>query len=216
MPSFRIIFAVAATAFAALSSAAPVNVPAIPHAVNTKNYGRPAAARSFDIVNRDGDHAALSSLPQTLLDAQAKLTVIADKLNDITTAKVDVAVALPILDEVKSILVTAVASVKVVVGHPVEVVLGLGGKVMSVLEVAKLLSAVLTLVATIVASVVRRVGSAAVHPIVASIGGVLSDLLTIVFPSVKGLLEELNPLLGPVTRVLLNLGLTNVVQLLKV
>ncbi|GLB41227.1 hypothetical protein LshimejAT787_0904420 [Lyophyllum shimeji] len=251
MPSFRTVFAVAATAFAALTSAAPIDTPALPGALTgainnvpvkadtvTSNLpdinGLPGLSGLTGItggvtngvnvpntpapLRRDGQ---LQSLPEILNDLQAKLTTVSDKLTTVVGVKavVDVQVVLPIIEEVKGIVFTAVGSVQAIANHPQDFVLALQGKVLSVPEVAHLLCTVMTILATILASAGRVVGAAsaqAVAPAVAGVGAVVFELLSAIFALVAGLLAVVVPIAGPIITTFQGLnGFSGVVGLLK-
>ncbi|KAF5381733.1 hypothetical protein D9615_005394 [Tricholomella constricta] len=242
MPSFRTLFVLAATAFAALSSAAPLDtgkassisqagnfVPAAAivnggiHDVNIEDnevtgidYKRSELAALID-RRHDGE---LPSLCEVLVDVEAKLTGVSDKLTAIVTAKVavEVEVVVGIIAEVKTILAGAVIEVKAIVGHPIEFVLSLGGKVLAIADVCQLLVTVLSLLCAILSCILRIAGTASleiVFPLIASVGLVLAELLCVIFTLVDGLYIALHPFLGPIIQICLTLKLDAVVEVLQ-
>ncbi|GLB41233.1 hypothetical protein LshimejAT787_0904480 [Lyophyllum shimeji] len=218
MPSFRTVFAVAVTAFAALTSAAPA-VPGTNNlnglsgklsGINSITSGGPlhpvghvprddveVVDLDIDILNADKRDGQLHSLPEILVDCQSKLSAVSDKLTAAIGVKaiIEVEVVLPIIAEVKVIVFNALGCVQAIVNHPREFVLGLAGKVLSIPEVAKLLVTVLALLCTILTTALRVVGAASAHlvaPAIHGVGAVVYELLSCIFALVAGLLPRLH------------------------
>ncbi|KAG6840027.1 hypothetical protein C0991_009493, partial [Blastosporella zonata] len=191
MPSFRTIFAVAATAFAALSSAAPIadgtnqvaqlvgvsNVANdVAHNVNVNgvdvtvvDLGKRMPQDITDIVNGifGGEHKReeqVQSLPAILVSVQAKLQTVSGELTALVNGKVnvDVEILKPVIAEVHDIVAGAVVSVKLLVGSPVDFILTLDGKVLAAVDVCHILVSVLVLVHSILALVLEVVASVSI------------------------------------------------------
>ncbi|KAF5381715.1 hypothetical protein D9615_005577 [Tricholomella constricta] len=244
MPSFRTLFILAATAFAAFSSAAPLdggkgssigqsnNVLPVAAIADGSVHGVTIKDNEVTVIDKRTDAAGiisglerrhdgeLLSLCEVLVDVGDKLTVVSNRLTVMVTAKVavEVEVIVGIVAEVKVILAGAVVQVKAIVGHPTEFVLSLGGKVLAIADVCQLLLTVLTLICAILSCVLRIVGTASVDivlPLIASVGAVLVELLCVIFTLVDGLHIALQPLLGPVIQVCIALKLEAVVEVLN-
>ncbi|KAG6817364.1 hypothetical protein H0H87_009551 [Tephrocybe sp. NHM501043] len=161
-----------------------------------------------------------ASLPELLVDAKAKLEVVLANLNGASNGKpnVDVNILVDIVGQVQVILCGILDGVKVIVGHPIEFILCLEGKVLAIVDVCALLTTVLSLVCIILSCVLRLVASASIHivaPLVAGIGAVLCELLTCIFKLVPGIAAGLLPTVGPIINLLIALKLEAVVNVLK-
>ncbi|KAG6908284.1 hypothetical protein DXG01_005385 [Tephrocybe rancida] len=168
------------------------------------------------LKTRDGPQ----SLPTLLVDARAKLEVVLKDLNIASNGKptVDVKILVGIIGQVQVILCALLEAVKLLVGSPIEVILCLEGKVLALVDVCALLTAVLSLVCIILTCVLRLVASASLHivlPLIAGVGAVLCELLDCLLTLVPGILVTLSPTLGPVIEILVSLKLDAVVAILK-
>ncbi|KAG6916221.1 hypothetical protein DXG01_007804 [Tephrocybe rancida] len=256
MPSFRTVFALAATAFAALSSAAPVaqgvnqaaqavgvnnvannvaqnvNVHDIEASVIDADHGKradaPAAPTDLETLlanlglGGEDKREEAKSLPVILLDVKAKLEVVTGTLKALVDGKTDIDVekVKPIIESVRVILCGAVASVKLIIGHPIEFILSLDGKVLAAIDVCHILIAVLALVYAILACVLHVVAAASVHivtPLIAGVATVLVELLVCIFVDLKvGIFAAIGPLLTPeILKLWAGINLDIVVAVLK-
>ncbi|KAG6829153.1 hypothetical protein H0H87_012491 [Tephrocybe sp. NHM501043] len=235
MPSFRTIFTVAAAAFAALSSAAPIAGDApgvnqvaqlvgvsgvgndILHGVNVENVDvtvldtradsdvPPEVSNIFaDLIDSLTEREeAPASLPVILIDVKAKLEVVLGQLKALVDGKVnvDIEVLKPIIEDVRVIIAGALVSVKLIVGHPVEFILSLDGKVLAAVDVCQILISVLVLVHAILACVLHVVAAASIKivaPLIAGVAAVLANLLVVIFVDLKaGIFVAIGPLLTP-------------------
>ncbi|KAG5642073.1 hypothetical protein DXG03_003651, partial [Asterophora parasitica] len=108
--------------------------------------------------------------------------------------------------------------VKAIANHPVEFVLALGGRVLSLVDVCHLIIAVLSLLGAILSCVLRIVGSASFHivfPLITAVGVVLAELLCVIFTLVDGLYVILHPFLQPIITICIILKLDVVVEVLN-
>ncbi|KAG6865267.1 hypothetical protein C0991_004006 [Blastosporella zonata] len=197
----------------------------------------------------------LQSLPVILTAAKQKLTAVSDNLSelsfvrsqctsvkvytftDATIAGMDVVgidTVTPFIGQCHEVLVEILASVKLLIGHPDEIVLGVTGTVQ---DVAELLSAVLSvrddqlflrltysaiaitqLLAGILASILKSVGATAadvVKPLIQAIGALLLELIPHILSLVQGLSVILASALGVVLNLLSDLGLGDLITLLS-
>ncbi|KAG6817363.1 hypothetical protein H0H87_009550 [Tephrocybe sp. NHM501043] len=263
MPSIRSALFFAATAFAALVSAAPIasgpldlitgdatnaigGGAAANHNIHNVNLqGVPVAKRQTEVPQLSNIVAGLTgsgltdsvitpaivnptktrrddevqTLPQVLVSVEAKLNDVAGKLHDATAGKseVDTQILVDVIAEVQAILCGALDAVKLLVGHPIEFILTLDGKVLALVDVCKLLLTVISIVCVILSCVFKVVASASINvvaPLVTGLSAVLCDLLHCIFELVPGLVTALDPFLGPVISILVTLKLDVVVQAL--
>ncbi|RDB30068.1 hypothetical protein Hypma_013928 [Hypsizygus marmoreus] len=218
MPSFSAIFLLATTAFAALSSAAPIL-----NLGDANTIGNIAAAPVAGINSKitlvDKREDVLHTLPIIFTTVETRLASVSEKLNAIDAVTgTEVEAVTPIINEVKEILTVAIAEVHALVGHPIEFILSVEGRVLSIPEVAYLLSSVSTLVLGVIALVFKTVSVAGAHvvlPLLVEVAHLLVALITAVTGIVEGLLVILAPILGPVIALLYNLGLGDVVAVIN-
>ncbi|KAG5641685.1 hypothetical protein DXG03_004432 [Asterophora parasitica] len=161
-----------------------------------------------DVLKRH--NGELHSLCEVLVDVEAKLNVVSSKLVALVDAKVavEVEVVVGIVAEVKAILAGAVVEVKAIVGHPINFILSLGGKVLAIADV----------ICGIFTCVLRIVGVASINlilPLIAAVGVILAELLCIIFTLVDGLYIAIYPFLGPVIQICVVLKLDVVVAILN-
>ncbi|KAG6865269.1 hypothetical protein C0991_004008 [Blastosporella zonata] len=150
-----------------------------------------------------------------------KLDVVIRALHDTSAngkPNVDVKILVGIVGDVQTILCTLLDGVKLIIGHPIDFVLCLDGKVLALVDVCALLTSVLSLVCVILSCVIRLVGSANLHivaPLVAGVGAVLCELLPCIFQLVPGILVALSPVSGTIINAFIGLKLDAVATLLK-
>ncbi|KAK2462786.1 hypothetical protein APHAL10511_005177 [Amanita phalloides] len=122
--------------------------------------------------------------------------------------KVDVNVLLPILVEIRDILIEAVVDIRVLVAHPTDVIFTVNGRVPGVVEIAQLVAILIRVVVVgVVQVVVRAVGPACanVNVVLAGVSDQLSIVLFLSFKLVAKLFVTLLPLIRDITRVVLDL-----------
>jgi len=162
-----------------------------------------------------------TSLPLILLKLEADLKVILQKIISVIGGKdhCDVDLLKPLLEEVHALLAIVLEDVKGLIGLAIEVILCLDGKVLAVVDVAKILAAVLALLCKIlvlICGVLDAVGLKAIAALLASISTVVAAILHVVFELVVDLLHCLSPLIGDVVKILINLKLDAILDVLKV
>ncbi|KAG5641689.1 hypothetical protein DXG03_004436 [Asterophora parasitica] len=177
-----------------------------------------SAVVDVDFLKRH--NGELHSLCEVLVDVEAKLNVVSSKLVALVDAKVavEVEVVVGIVAEVKAILAGAVVEVKAIVGHPINFILSLGGKVLAIADVCHLLLAVLSVICGIFTCVLRIVGVASINvvlPLTAAVGVILAELLCVIFTLVDGLYIAIHPFLGPVIQICVVLKLDVLVAVLN-
>ncbi|KAG6817361.1 hypothetical protein H0H87_009548 [Tephrocybe sp. NHM501043] len=240
MPSIRAIFLLATATFTALTTAAPTGLASRadldPLPINLPPKSNPPTNIQIDSIVGVVDNAVLTaqdgkllplagrgevqSLPAILAAGKEKLTAIYSGLNSTIASQdeVDIDTITPFLTQCHDTLAEIVANVKLVVGHPDEIVLGVTGTAQ---EVAELLSAILTLVTGILTCVLKVVGpvgataSAVVKPLLEAISDLLLDLIPTILSLVQGLLVIIASVLNGVIKVLSDLGLGSIVKLLE-
>ncbi|KAG6828954.1 hypothetical protein H0H92_006181 [Tricholoma furcatifolium] len=183
MPSFRTLFLLAVTVFAAVSSASPVEVvnevsqPAaeaygvravdVPSTVHVDTFAAPA------LEERAGE---LVALPLLISTCQQSLTTVQANVNvAISTGIFTVAIATPFLTAITTALATLVAGCQLLVGLDITVIIGGTVTIQALATIGVGLIAILNLVINIVLSIFNAVGSAglvAVLNIVIGAGGI--------------------------------------------
>ncbi|KAF4607609.1 hypothetical protein EYR38_001681 [Pleurotus pulmonarius] len=131
------------------------------------------------------------SLPAILIDVTAKVTPACNKLGALVDVDISVEVVGGICKEIANILVEATAEVKLLVGLPLDKVLFLSGKVLALVDVAKLVADLLCLVLGALAACLKLVAAAKVgviFPLLSAVGILVCDLVATIFVTVHGLL----------------------------
>jgi hypothetical protein len=164
-------------------------------------------------------HTAADSLIVILQDLLTDVSGLLEKLQGIVTVNVDADALVGVLEELVSILLGAVDAVKALVGLELSVILTLAGRVLAIVDVARLLHDILAIIVAIVVLVLQAVGATRLHvlePTLSSLGVVLAELLSIVLGLVGGLLPALVPLLVDIVPVLQEVNLTAVLTVLQI
>ncbi|KAG5652859.1 hypothetical protein H0H81_003358 [Sphagnurus paluster] len=229
MPSFRTIFLVAATAFAALTSAAPVEGPS-GSGVGLFARGLPSnGATDISPLNLDipgvrrheGSHEQVlpnlkrhngetRSLCETLVEVDAKLRVVSDKMTA-TSSKANANAAVHLVAEVKVIIDAAIVNVKGLKDHPMDYILSLNGKVLTKVEVCHLLLNVINLVCAIL-SCAYRIAATASATVIVNVGIAFAEFLCVTFRLVDGLYVIAHPSLDSAIKIAADLKLDALVS----
>ncbi|KAF8906712.1 hypothetical protein CPB85DRAFT_870543 [Mucidula mucida] len=181
MPSFSSILSYAALGLAAFASvqAAPV-------------VEKGLALR--DVEARCG----CKTLPTIVTDLTVDLTVTLTPLIFGTADNITVEIVTPIIQEAESIIVSAIADVKLLVGETVEVVLTSTTGVLALVDIAGLLCTLITLIFGAVSAVLSVVVAAEkdlIAPLLCELLTLVAQLLQLVLSLVSGLLAVLLPLI---------------------
>ncbi|KAL0959366.1 hypothetical protein HGRIS_014620 [Hohenbuehelia grisea] len=158
----------------------------------------------------------LRSLPVILADVQAKVKTHTDKLAALVSAEVTVEVLTPIVKEISAILISATAEVKLLIGLPLEVVLAVSGKVLTITECAHIVVGVVELILLALAGVLKVVAVAKVDvilPLLTGVGLLVGELLACIFLAVHGLLAVVLTLICKIVPTLFRLKLDAVIVL---
>lgn len=166
-----------------------------------------------------GPRHATYSLIVVLEDLLTDVSALLEKLQGVVSVEVNADVLVSALEELVAILLKAVDAVKALVGLELSVILTFAGKVLAIVDVARLLHDILAIVVAIVVLVLQAVGAAQLYvlePTLTSLGVVLAELLSVVLGLVSGLLPALVPLLVEVVPVLQEVKLTAVLAVLQI
>ncbi|KAJ8081408.1 hypothetical protein PM082_007249 [Marasmius tenuissimus] len=163
------------------------------------------------------------TIPAILVDVTAQISIAIEPLNYITKDNCTVVNIKPVLEEVKVILNVAikdvtsittnlVPSVTGILGATLGSVFSLAGTVLSILDIAKIVAALIHVICiafTLVLKVVSDVEKDVVCSLLAEVLQLLCSLLKIVLPLVGGLVQAVLPLVGDVVFVVKALGVTD-------
>ncbi|KAF9018153.1 hypothetical protein BDZ89DRAFT_357904 [Hymenopellis radicata] len=179
MPSFSSILSYAALGLAAFASvqAAPVV--------------------EKGLVLRDVEYSCgCKTLPTIVADLTVDLTVTLAPLVFGTAENITVEIVTPIIHEATGIIATAIADVKVLVGVSIEVVLTSATGVLALVDIAALISTLITVIfgaVSVVLSVVVDAEKELIAPLLCELLTLVAELLQLVLSIVSGLLAELLP-----------------------
>ncbi|ESK92537.1 hypothetical protein Moror_4413 [Moniliophthora roreri MCA 2997] len=213
MPSFSTIFTIASLACSAFAAPLADLAVGAKAAVAVPPVAKADAAAGLGLEVR---HDQEKTVPVILTDVTVEITAVIAPLTFITQQNATVEVIVPILEDVKGILSGAIADIKVVVGGAGGLVGGLltlVGKVLSVVDLACLIAALLKVVFTALGAVLKVVAAAdkdVIKPLLIEVAKLVAELLKIILPLVGGLLAALLPLVADVLVVVDVLGVASV------
>ncbi|KDQ55508.1 hypothetical protein JAAARDRAFT_79878 [Jaapia argillacea MUCL 33604] len=215
MRSFGLISLVAAFAFSAFTSAAPVTTPTIP-SVSVDTVKNTVAGATRDAVPR-GVVAIITSVT-------VAVTPLTAQLQAVNAQNATVEIIAPIANEIKNILGGAVTELHGLVGQSAEIILASveGTALVTVGQVASVVGQLVTLIFSALGAVLVIVAGRveALIPILAAVGIVVGDLLTVVLAVVGGvvggLVAALLPIVQGVIPIIINLNVATILKLLGV
>ncbi|KAG6889558.1 hypothetical protein C0995_016685 [Termitomyces sp. Mi166 len=191
------------------------------HAIVTTSGGVNVVGVETTIYRHDIGHLAearetLQTLPEIFSSAEDQLTGVQARAISLSKGgekPVSVETIHPCLDDVHGILVAVLTKIKLLEGKPLSVILD----GCTIIELAKLLCTVLTLVVKILSALIDCAGPNSdiiIDIIVKTISVVLCELLTLVLGLVDGILVRLVPLLSEILALLTGCGLGDVLNVL--
>ncbi|KAF8965414.1 hypothetical protein BDZ97DRAFT_1757253 [Flammula alnicola] len=159
------------------------------------------------------------SLPEIFKDMCDKIRPITESLTAAVSVKADIKVDVitTLLNQVVDILSDAVVEVQFIVDNPTGFVLNVGETILSIDQVALVVSTLLCLLFTVLKVVVAAVDGAAatvILPLVATIGAHVAQILGLAFQIVPGLLALVVPILSQLVSTIYYLRLAEVVAIL--
>ncbi|KAG5652858.1 hypothetical protein H0H81_003357 [Sphagnurus paluster] len=185
MSSFRTLFFITLTLFAALTWAVPVKGPNSAALSQHSDSVNGATILDLEVMDFQEHHQThhrnthqslrrdIPSLCEVLVEVGQKLAVVSNKMTSLTPAeatkkadKVDVNLVVQLTSEVEAILSGTAANVKALVGRPMEFILLLHGKTQSKAEASSLLVNVINLVCAILARAARFAAAASAKVII--------------------------------------------------
>ncbi|KAF9499256.1 hypothetical protein BDN71DRAFT_1428279 [Pleurotus eryngii] len=176
-----------------------------------------ATLSSANLGNVNQGRGEPRSLPAILIDVTAKVTPACQKLGALVDVDISVEVVGGICKEISSVLVEATAEVKLLVGLPLDKILFLSGKVLALVDVAKLVADLLCLVLGALAACLKLVAAAKVgviFPLLSAVGILVCDLVATIFIAVNGLLPLVLGLICKIVPALFRLKLWAFVDVL--
>lgn len=243
MPSLRIISLLATMACAVFSNAAPTtSTPA-----EVSNFGNAVGNTVADtrgLYRRDtdlpgvpddiaqgytdavGDAAATpsrrddqaQSIPIILVRVTNQIIPVVRQIRAIVTVNVQIDVLVGLIGQIQVIINGAIVDIRTLAANPVGGVLVLGGRILSIQEVAYIVATILYLIFSALDIVVRTVAVVqlqVIAPLVVTVGAVVASLLVEVFLLVGGLLPVVVPLVTGLVATLVALNLNVVIHVLS-
>nr|GAT56899.1 predicted protein [Mycena chlorophos] len=191
MLSFTKLTALSTLAFAALTSAAPVNV----------------------------QQRQLSTVSDILSGLLSDISPVTDLLNSITASNATSAVLEPILTQLGDVINPAVSALGDLAGQPASTILATADGVLDAAGVASLMSPILSNTYSALDTVLAVANDAgvtfAIQPLLNEAGALLNPLLAATAPLVNGLLAALGPEIAPLLTTIDDLGLGSVLELVE-
>jgi hypothetical protein len=181
-----------------------------------ENYSVARGSGKSRAVARDDGHR---SLPLIILDVSGRIAPLCKKLGTLVAVDATVSVVTPIVDEIKVILAGAIVEVQLLQDHPIEYILYLEGRVLSINEVGQLVAALIILIYTAIAGVLAVVEVAHVKLVLAllvELSIVLADLLVVVFACVGGLQAVVVVLIDEIIPAILDVDCTYLIAVLGI
>lgn len=237
MPSFRTIFFVAATAFAALTSAAPVTDGPSAAVANSGGVLNPAIALSDVAVKNkvisgdkfrpaEGHHRGEKddsapglhgretqrSLCDAIVLATAKINVMWDQMAKASSKKdIDDNEIVGIIAQVKVVIDVTLNDAKTQRGRSMNDILTLNGRVVTKAELSNLLFELSTLVCRLL-YIAAFVSARATVDVIGSVGVVFAEFLCVTFTLVDGLYVIIRPSLDAALKIAVDLKLEALVS----
>jgi hypothetical protein len=223
MPSFSTIASFAAVAFAAFTSAVPIQAAGVAN-LDIAKAGAAADVPAFNAVAPRHLESEVRPLPTILAGVINEVTPLVAELGTITKENCEFDVISPIAETIIEVLHSAAEEIKGLVDCPVSTIFGNVDGAVDLKALAHLLGSLLTLIFTAVGAILNILGDAihtpgsAVYNVLCNLGMAVEELLKIVFIVVGGLaaalLAALLPLISKVVPVILALGLGSLSALL--
>ncbi|KAG5636768.1 hypothetical protein H0H81_006921 [Sphagnurus paluster] len=241
MPSFRTIFFVAATAFAALTTAAPVTDGPSAAVANSGGVLNPAIALSDvavknKVISGDDDNNKFRpaeghhrgekddsapglhgretqrSLCDAIVLATAKINVIWDQMAKASSKKdIDDNEIVGIIAQVKVVIDVTLNDAKTQRGRSMNDILTLNGRVVTKAELSNLLFELSTLVCRLL-YIAAFVSARATVDVIVSVGVVFAEFLCVTFTLVDGLYVIIRPSLDAALKIAVDLKLDALVS----
>ncbi|KAK0186668.1 hypothetical protein F5146DRAFT_1004744 [Armillaria mellea] len=191
MPSFSTVLS-----YAALGLAVFAGVQAAP---------APALETSLAIRTLDA-RCGCTPLPELITGVIAKLTVVLEPVQHVTSENCTAEILVPIFEEVVDVLGTTLSEAQLLVGLAIEVILSTGSGLLSVVDLCGLLTTLINLVCGVVALVIKLVAIVDREVVYNLLGQ--SNILATVVGLVDGVLVLLTTILvNIILPLILNLSL---------
>jgi len=159
------------------------------------------------------------SLPVIILGVSGRIAPLCKKLGTLASVDVNVKVITPIVDEIKDILAEATAEVQLLKDHPIEYILYLNGRILSIKEIGDIVGSLIILIYTAIAGVLAVVEAAQFKLVVAlliQLSIVLAGLLKVVFAIVVDLQAVVVVVIEDVIPTILDIDCTDLIVILGI